>query len=57
MVIIKVLRYKWVCSKVQLYADDLAVIANTENELTKSLNEWKVNNNNHLTAVFPGQPG
>ena len=57
MVIIKVLRYKWVCSKVQLYADDLAVIANTENELTKSLNEWKDNNNNHLTAVCPGQPG
>ena len=51
-----------------LYADDLAVIAETEEELIKRLNEWKenveskgmrVNNNNNdrLTAFDPGQPG
>ena len=49
-----------------LYADDLAVIAETEEELTKRLNEWKdnveskgmrVNNNDRLTAFDPGQPG
>ena len=32
-----------------LYADDLAVIAETEEELIKRLND-----NNHLTASFPG---
>jgi len=52
-----------------LYADDLAVIAETEEELIKRLNDWKdnleskgmrVNNNNNndrLTAFDPGQPG
>jgi len=53
-----------------VYADDLAVIAETEEELIKRLNEWKdnvkskgmrVNNNNNnndrLTAFDPGQPG
>ena len=49
-----------------LYADDLPVIAETEEELIKRLNEWKdnveskgmrVNNNNHLTVVCLGQPG
>jgi len=47
-----------------LYADDLAVIGETEEELTKRLNEWKDNvesnnnnNNDRLTAFDPGQPG
>ena len=44
----------------RLYADDSAVIAETEEELIKRLNEWKDNNNNHnndrLTAFDPGQP-
>ena len=45
-----------------LYADDLAVIAETEEELIKRLNEWKENvesnnNNDRLTAFDPGQPG
>ena len=39
-------------------ADNLAVIAETEEELIKRLNDNNNNNNNnHLTAVCPGQPG
>ena len=38
-----------------LYADDLAVIAETEEELIKRLNNN--NNNDRLTAFDPGQPG
>ena len=37
-------------------ADNLAVIAETEEGLIKRLNDNN-NNNNHLTAVCPGQPG
>jgi len=41
-----------------LYADDLAVIAETEEELIKRLNDNNNNNNNdRLTAFDPGQPG
>ena len=52
-----------------LYPDDSAVIAETEEELIKRLNEWKdnvesmrvngmrVNNDDRLTAFDPGQPG
>ena len=40
-------------SLVQRYADDLAVIAETEEELIKRLND----NNDRLTAFDPGQPG
>ena len=51
-----------------LYADDLAVIAETEEKLIKRLNEWKENveskgmrvthtHTYHLTALFPGLPG
>ena len=39
-----------------LYADDLAVIAETEEELIKRLNDNN-NNNDRLTAFDPGQPG
>ena len=35
-----------------MYADDLAVIAETEEELIKRLND-----NDRLTAFDPGQPG
>ena len=39
-------------------ADNLAVIAETEEGLIKRLNDNNNNNNNnHLTAVCPGQPG
>ena len=38
-----------------LYADDLAVIAETEKELIKRLNDYYYYY--HLTASFPGQPG
>ena len=38
-----------------LYADDLAVIAETEEELIKRQNDN--NNNDRLTAFDPGQPG
>jgi len=34
-----------------LYADDLVVIAETEDDLTKSLNEWKDNVENRGTRV------
>jgi len=45
----------------ELYADDLVVIAETEDDLIKRLNEWKDNMYNRgayicLTAFFPGQP-
>ena len=52
-----------------LYADDLAVIAETEEELIKRLNEWKDNveskgmrvththTHTRLTAFFPELPG
>ena len=48
-----------------LYADDLAVIAETEEELIKRLNEWKDNvelkgmrvTHTRLMALFPIQPG
>ena len=52
-----------------LYADDLAMIAETEEELIKRLNEWKDNveskgmrvhmyktTHTRLTALFPGLP-
>ena len=39
-----------------LYVDDLAVIAETEKELIKRLNDNN-NNNDRLTAFDPGQPG
>jgi len=54
-----------------LYADDWAVIAETEEELIERLNEWKDNveskgmrvnmnktthTHSHLTALFPGLP-
>ena len=39
-----------------LYADDLAVIPETEEELIKRLNDNN-NNNDRLTAFDPGQPG
>jgi len=34
-----------------LYADDLAVIAETEDDLTKGLNEWKNNVENRGMRV------
>ena len=35
--------YMYFCTHLLLYADDLAVIAETEEELIKTLNEWKNN--------------
>jgi len=35
--------YMYFCTHFLLYADDLAVIAETEEELIRRLNEWKDN--------------
>ena len=38
---------------VLLYADDLVVIAETENDLIKRLNEWRIMWRIEASATFP----